>query len=208
MRAQEERRYESLSPFELKNKLISMSQTHHERMMLNAGRGNPNWVAVTPRHAFFQLGLFALEESEKVMVRTGFGGAPTGKGSAKRFEEFLTKNSSVPGVEFLKDAFTYVVNELKINADVFITEMVDAILGDHYPMPDRMLNCSETIVHKYLAEEMCAGQPPKGKGPPKGGGQIARRHLIGQLLGEGIRVDPSPVGTFRSHVEEEKSSDQ
>ena len=29
----EERRYERLSPFELKNKLIQMARTHHERMM-------------------------------------------------------------------------------------------------------------------------------------------------------------------------------
>lgn len=31
-------------------------------MMLNAGRGNPNWVAMPPRGGFFQLGLFAIEE--------------------------------------------------------------------------------------------------------------------------------------------------
>ena len=163
MKPAEERRYESLSPFELKNKLISMSQTHHERMMLNAGRGNPNWVAVTPRHAFFQMGLFALEESERVMVRPGFGGAPTGKDSSKRFEEFLAKNANVPGAAFLKDAFYYVRDEMKMDADTFIAEMVDAILGDHYPTPDRMLTCSENIAREYLAREMCAGEPPAGK---------------------------------------------
>jgi len=47
--ATEEKRYAGLSPFELKNKLIAMSQTHHERLMLNAGRGNPNWLAEMPR---------------------------------------------------------------------------------------------------------------------------------------------------------------
>jgi aspartate 4-decarboxylase len=31
--------------------------------MLNAGRGNPNFVATLPRNAFFQLGLFAVGES-------------------------------------------------------------------------------------------------------------------------------------------------
>ena len=48
-----EARYESLSPFELKNKLISMADGRSEKMMLNAGRGNPNWVATTPRAGFF-----------------------------------------------------------------------------------------------------------------------------------------------------------
>jgi len=73
MKVFEEKRYEHLSPFELKNKLIQMAQTHHERMMLNAGRGNPNWVATMPRHGFFQFGLFALTESERKPHRPGLG---------------------------------------------------------------------------------------------------------------------------------------
>lgn len=58
-------KYDQLSPFEVKDKLIELAQTHHERMMLDAGRGNPNWVTTTPRHGFFQLGLFALSEAER-----------------------------------------------------------------------------------------------------------------------------------------------
>ena len=61
MKITEEKKYERLSPFELKNKLISMAQSNSERMMLNAGRGNPNWIAVEPREACFQLGLFAMD---------------------------------------------------------------------------------------------------------------------------------------------------
>ena len=51
-----EERYESLSPFELKNKLINMASSDSEKMMLNAGRGNPNWVATTPRAGFSSWG--------------------------------------------------------------------------------------------------------------------------------------------------------
>ena len=51
----EEREYEVLSPFELKDKLIKMADSHPERMMLNAGRGNPNWVAIAPRQALARL---------------------------------------------------------------------------------------------------------------------------------------------------------
>ncbi len=53
MKRSEEKKYESLSPFELKNKLIEMAETRHEKMLLNAGRGNPNWLAVEAREAFF-----------------------------------------------------------------------------------------------------------------------------------------------------------
>jgi hypothetical protein len=31
------------------------------------------------------------------------------------------------------------------------------------PVPDRMLRCSERIVHEFIAQEMCAGRPPEGK---------------------------------------------
>ena len=59
---------EQLSSFQLKDELVryardqtqSKSATHK---FLNAGRGNPNWVATTPREAFFLLGHFGLAES-------------------------------------------------------------------------------------------------------------------------------------------------
>ncbi|MFH1888452.1 MAG: bifunctional aspartate transaminase/aspartate 4-decarboxylase [Candidatus Omnitrophota bacterium] len=163
MKISEEKRYEHLSPFELKDKLIKISQTSHERMMLNAGRGNPNWVAIIPRRGFFQLGLFALEDSERKPHRLGLGGAPEKEGIAGRFEEFLKKHSSVAGIKFLQDAFVYVRDELRIDPDEFISEMVDGILGDHYPTPDRMLTSSEKIVRKYLEQEMFGSHPPVGK---------------------------------------------
>ena len=46
---------EKLSPFELKDRLISLAQEYSRRsaaQMLNAGRGNPNWVATAPRRIF------------------------------------------------------------------------------------------------------------------------------------------------------------
>src|SRR5687768_11811018 len=55
------RKYEKVSPFEIKDKLISLaavSSRQSASAMLNAGRGNPNWVATTPREGFFLLGQF------------------------------------------------------------------------------------------------------------------------------------------------------
>jgi len=48
-------KYAKLSPFELKDNLIELAQSRTDRMMLNAGRGNPNFLATIPRRAFFQL---------------------------------------------------------------------------------------------------------------------------------------------------------
>ncbi len=161
--SEEERRYEALSPFELKNKLIKMAETHHERMMLNAGRGNPNWITVTPRQGFFQLGLFAVEESQREPHRPRLGSTPEKEGIAGRFGKFAAKHSDTPAVGFLREAFAYVQDELNMDPDEFMREMVDGILGDHYPVPDRMLTCSETIVHKYLEQELCGGNLSPGK---------------------------------------------
>lgn len=133
--------------------------------MLNAGRGNPNWIAMTPRQGFFQLGLFAVEESQRKPHRPRLGSTPEKKGIAGRFEKFTGKHSDAPGVGFLREAFVYAHNELKIDPDEFVREMVDAILGDHYPIPDRMLISSEKIVHKYLEQEMCGGSGEIDKRP-------------------------------------------
>jgi aspartate 4-decarboxylase len=52
---------------------------------------------------------------------------------------------------------------LNIDGDEFLNEMVDAILGDHYPTPDRMLTICEQIVHKYIEQEMLGSDPAIGK---------------------------------------------
>jgi aspartate 4-decarboxylase len=159
----QEKKYEDLSPFELKNKLIAMAETPDEKLMLNAGRGNPNWVAKLPRLAFYQLGIFAIEESSRTEHRPRLSGPPDKKGGANRFKQFLKKNTKLPEVKFLKQAFDYATKTMKIDPDDFTLEMVDGMLGDHYPTPDRMLAICEQIVHKYLEQEMFKGKVPDGK---------------------------------------------
>ena len=56
------KQYEKLGPFEIKDFLAKVaSKTAQESSIsyLNAGRGNPNWVATEPREAYFLLGQFA-----------------------------------------------------------------------------------------------------------------------------------------------------
>ncbi|KGG27759.1 MULTISPECIES: bifunctional aspartate transaminase/aspartate 4-decarboxylase [unclassified Prochlorococcus] len=159
MTSQDEKLYEGLSPFELKNKLIELASSRNEKRMLNAGRGNPNWVALEPRYAFFQLGHFALAESERHLIRPGIGTIPNGVGIASRFDDFLVKRSLEPGISLLKKSLALVQDEMDIDPADFLLEMVDGILGDHYPVPDRMLRCSEQIVRDYLVMEMGSGKP-------------------------------------------------
>lgn len=56
--------YANLSPFELKDNLIKQVQSHTDRIMLNAFRGNSKFIAAQSRQYFFQLGFFASAEFE------------------------------------------------------------------------------------------------------------------------------------------------
>ena len=202
-----EKRYEALSPFELKNKLIEMAETCGEKMMLNAGRGNPNWVTMVPRKAFFRYGLFALGESERNKHRPRLGNKPEKKGIAQRFEAFLKKGEKLEEHKFLKEAYSYVTKELRIPAEDFIFEMTDAILGDHYPTPDRMLAISEKIVHKYLEQEMFKGPVPDGRFDlfATEGGTAAMDYIFSSLMENKLthKGDTIALGTpiFTPYIE-------
>jgi aspartate 4-decarboxylase len=159
-----QRELETLSPFELKDTLIKLAgaNAEHEAVtMLNAGRGNPNWIATEPREAFFLLGKFALAESLLAWDEwPGVGGMPAKPGISKRLVAFLRKNHSEPGADLLQRSLEYATKTLGMGADTFVHELADSVIGDNYPVPDRMLRCFEKIVHAYLVKEMCAGKAP------------------------------------------------
>ncbi len=113
---------------------------------------------VLPRgeHAFFELGHFALSEAEREMIRPGIGSVPERAGIVERFETFLDEGARRPGIPMLRQSLDYVRNELSLDASEFVHEMVDGILGDHYPVPDRILTCSEHVIRAYLSQEMAS----------------------------------------------------
>ena len=161
------RKFETLSPFEIKDELINLAKSTSKRTQtafLNAGRGNPNWVATTPREGFFLLGQFAITESRRVMEHpAGLGGMPQPKGIAARFQAWLEKHADMPGASFLKAMLPFAVEKFGFEADAFVHELVDSIIGDNYPVPDRMLVHNERIVHEYLMWAMCGKPRPEGK---------------------------------------------
>lgn len=160
------RELQQLSPFELKNKLAALAGEHERRttfQMLNAGRGNPNFVAPTPREAFFQLGAFALEECRAdAEWDPELVGVPQKTGIADRFRTWLDKRDPGPGVDLLRRTLDYGVGECGFTPDSFVWELADSVIGDHYPEPDRMLYHNEQITHRYLLQEMCGGRDDLG----------------------------------------------
>ncbi len=161
------KKFEALSPFEIKDELINLAKATSKRTQsafLNAGRGNPNWVATTPREGFFLLGQFAITESKRVMEHpAGIGGMPQAKGITGRYEAWLAKHSDMPGAGFLSAMLPFAVKKFDFDPDAFVHELVDSIIGDNYPVPDRMLVHNERIVHEYLLWAMCGQPRPAGK---------------------------------------------
>jgi len=161
------RKYEALSPFEIKDllaKAASKAARKSAIAYLNAGRGNPNWLATEPRDAFFVLGQFAMTESRRVMdLAPGIGGLPQARGVSSRLSSWLRKRAEQPGVGFLAALVPWAVRKFGFDADGFVHELVDSILGDNYPVPDRMLVHAEQVVHEYLQWAMCGSPRPKGR---------------------------------------------
>jgi aspartate 4-decarboxylase len=158
----------SLSPFELKDLFIQAAKESSRKgdaAMLNAGRGNPNWIATTPREAFILLTKFGLQEARRARdePNVGLAGMPAPAGIGKRLKVFLSEHRDDPGRSLLEGTFDYGVKSLGFDGDAFAHELADAIIGDNYPVPDRMLVHTERIVHEFLTKEMCDGKPPKGK---------------------------------------------
>jgi aspartate 4-decarboxylase len=159
------RKYETLSPFEIKDELIKIGRrttSHSNLAFLNAGRGNPNWIATKPREAFFLLGQFAIIESRRSMdLPAGVGGMPQAPGIAARLDDWLARHADSPGADGLTAMVRLAIAKFGFNPDAFVHELVDSIIGDNYPVPDRMLVHNEKIVHEYLMWAMC-GEPRPG----------------------------------------------
>jgi aspartate 4-decarboxylase len=160
------RKYETLSPFEIKNDLAQVAAKTAKASQvayLNAGRGNPNWIATEPRSAFFLLGQFAITESRRTMdLPAGVGGMPKAPGVAARLAAWLTAHHDMPGATLLEQVIPWAIKKFDFNPDAFVHELVDSIIGDTYPVPDRMLVHNEKIVSEYLQWAMCGEPRPAG----------------------------------------------
>jgi len=57
---------------------------------------------------------------------------------------------------------SFAVKKFAFDHDAFVHELVDSIIGDNYPVPDRMLQHNERIVQEYLMWAMCGEPRPAG----------------------------------------------
>ena len=190
MAEQDFQQYAHLSPFELKDRLIAIASSDAQRLMLNAGRGNPNFLATLPRWAFLSLGDFAMREAERSYsyLDSGFGGLPEHEGIVQRFDAYATAHRLTDGVRFLRSAIAYVKDQLGLDRDAFLSEMVSAFLGCNYPTPPRMLVHTEQIVKAYLAQEMFGTAARSGEFSvfATEGGTAAMTYIFQSLRANGL----------------------
>ena len=150
--------------YKRQDKLIDLAKGKMRitRTMLDAGRGNPNWIAAAPREAFFALGQFAITESRRVWDEGDLAGMPSRVGMAERFYAYVEKNQQIPGIQLLKDIIDYGIKAKQFEPDKWLYELVDGIIGDNYPSPDRMLIRTEQVVHDFLMKELCGEDKSSG----------------------------------------------
>lgn len=145
---------ESLSPFELSLYLQNQIQTlGSSKKLLNAGRGNPNWTAPIPREAFFLLGEFATKETRLKQGENTAGMIQDVKDRNQRFEAFLN-NSRFKGADLLKDIWKNGQHLLGMEREKWLTKLLDYIIGDNYPYPERVLTGCEEPIKQYLHHEL------------------------------------------------------
>lgn len=154
-----------LSPFELKDRIIKMADVNvrnQANTMLNAGRGNPNWVATEARDAFFALGQFAMTECRRnFTMPEGIAGVPQQAGIAARFEHWLKEHAGEPGIDFLSQAYVYCLMQLEADPDALVSEWAGGIAGHNYPSPDRILKYTEIINRRFLDWALCSDNAPE-----------------------------------------------
>lgn len=165
--SRKERELAKMSPFEIKNELIKLAKKDARkstRQFLNAGRGNPDWIATEPRQAFFLLGQWALTECERTFKDVpGIAGIPQSDGAMERLKHFIMVNSTRPGATMLADAIDYCLKTLDIEPDTLAYEWAEAIIGDQYPTPVRILEHTQDIIRAYMAKEMGNNAPGFGR---------------------------------------------
>ncbi len=180
-------KYKFLSPFELRNNLkkiakesvLKKQKEGKSAFVINAGRGNPNFLNTTVRQAFSQLNLFMADLTKSDISDLGFRAKE--EGIAKKFYQFLKQNEKKEGVEFLKNAISFALEKFRFDPDNFIFSLGDACLGDYYPSPPRVLPFAETILIQYAKEVFNLSHLSEFDVFPTEGGAAAMVYLFNSL---------------------------
>ncbi|NKZ23581.1 bifunctional aspartate transaminase/aspartate 4-decarboxylase [Weissella fabalis] len=147
---------EQLGAFEISEAMLELAQ-HNEKnnSVLDAGRGNPNWINTKARLAFARLIEFGVAESRRTILQGDLAGYTILDNISTRFAKFLDNGDAVDN--FLLESLEFVANKFNINRDEFVKEITDGVIGNNYPVPSRVLKHSEKILNAYLQSTLYNG---------------------------------------------------
>lgn len=120
--------------------------------VLDAGRGNPNYINTKSRYAFIRFMDFAIKEAERTFIDGDMAGHADIQDIDKHFDEFFNKKDDIN--KFIVEGINYCIKELGCDKKELIKELVDGITGDYYPTPSRSLINSEKVIKKYLEKNL------------------------------------------------------
>ena len=161
--------------------------------VLDAGRGNPNWINTQARYAFTRFSDFATRECELDMSNGSMAGHARQEGIGERFDAAM--NPEDPVDAFLIQSIDYCVTVLGLDKDTLLKELADAVIGDYYPSPSRVLPYTEIILNAYLQSTLYHGADLAGETQvfPTEGGSAAMVYIFealshNRLLNPGDRI--------------------
>ncbi len=178
----EEQLQKELGAFEITANQREMAKTNEAGYpVLDAGRGNPNWINTQARYAYTRFSDFATRECELDMSQGTMAGHAQKEGIGDRFDAAMDPENSTDA--FLIAAVDYCVSTLGLDKDSLLKELADAVIGDYYPSPSRCLPCTETILNAYLQSTLYHGVDLAGQTQvfPTEGGSAAMVYIFDAL---------------------------
>ena len=135
------------STFELQAAIVAAARASG-RPLLDAGRGQPNWLATEPRAGFFRLGELAVAEAAAASPHPLWGEAPPAAGIARRHRRAPSPATRASAARFLAAAVDFGIDELGFEPDAWVHELVR---GSSVPATRRRRGCSPTSNRSWSA---------------------------------------------------------
>ncbi len=178
----EQQLQKELGAFEITANQRELARTNEAGYsVLDAGRGNPNWINTQARYAFTRFSDFATRECELDMSQGSMAGHARQEGIGERFDAAMDPENATDA--FLIAGVDYCVNTLGLDKDTLLKELADAVIGDYYPSPSRCLPCAEIILNAYLQSTLYHGADLAGETMvfPTEGGSAAMVYIFEAL---------------------------
>lgn len=178
----EEQLQKELGAFEITANQRELAKTNEAGYsVLDAGRGNPNWINTQARYAYTRFSDFSTRECELDMSEGSMAGHARQEGIGERFDAAMDPENDTDA--FLIAAVDYCVNTLGLEKDTLLKELADAVIGDYYPSPSRCLPCTEIILNAYLQSTLYHGADLAGETMvfPTEGGSAAMVYIFEAL---------------------------